>query len=74
MTNNSRFESVIGVQGATVPSNVCFLFIIMHRKRLTANYDRYLSLKAATQVMTNDPQFELVIGEQGATVHSTVCF
>ena len=64
MINDSRFELVIGVQGATVHSTVCFWFIIMLRKRLTANYDRYLSLKAATHEMTNDPPFELVIGVQ----------
>ena len=74
MTNDPRFELVIGVQGATVHSTLCILLIIMRRKRLTANYDRYLLLKAATHVMTNDPRFELVIRVQGANVNSNVCF
>ena len=51
-------------QGATVHSTECFWFVIMLRKRLTTNYDRYLLLKAATHEMTNDPPFKLVIEVQ----------
>ena len=64
MTNDSQFELVIGVQGATVHSTECFWFVIMLRKRLTTNYDRYLSLKAATHEMTNDPPFKFLIEVQ----------